>query len=413
MQNNIIITKYDKNIQGNIYITGSKSESNRLLILQALYPDKITINNLSSSDDTKIIEQALLNHDHNINIHHAGTAMRFLTAYFANCSYYNGIITGSQRMKERPIKILVDALKYLGAKITYLEKEGYPPIKIIGTKLIGGEIKMNAEISSQYISALMLIAPSLEKGLHIYLINNITSYPYINMTYNILKKIGIKILWEKNKISIFYSSPNIKNILNVESDWTSASYYYSLAAVSKNCNLTLSKYKKNSIQGDNEISKIYNLYFGVNTIFNNNNNNIILEKKSIYEKPKNIHLNLINNPDIAQTIAITCALLKINFFLYGLATLRIKETDRLYALKHELSKIGVSVIIDDQSIKSKNFDNNINNNIYINTYQDHRMAMSFSALALFFPITIENPDVVKKSYPNFWLDLKKLNFCIK
>lgn len=410
MQKSIIIEKSNKDIIGNICITGSKSESNRLLILQALYPDKIYIKNISDADDTKIMKKAILSNNNIIDINHAGTAMRFLTAYFCTKYDYKIILTGSQRMKERPIKILVEALQSLGAKINYLEKEGYPPIQIIGRNLLGGEIQMNAQISSQYISALMLIGSSFEKGLSIFLTGNITSYPYILMTYNILKKIGIKILWNNNKITIFYSSPN-KHTFDIESDWTSASYYYSLAAVSKNCNITLSKYKKNSLQGDHSISKIYNIFFGVKTIFRNNE--IILKKKLNHIMPNTININLNKNPDIAQTISVTCAILKIKCFLYGLETLKIKETDRLYALKKELYKIGVNVNIDEESIDIKDFNSQINNHeIIINTYNDHRMAMSFSPIALLFPIIIKNPDVVTKSYPNFWVDLERLNFCI-
>lgn len=410
MQKSILIKKSDKNIKGNLCITGSKSESNRLLILQAIYPEKISIKNISDSDDTKVIEKALLSKNNIIDINHAGTAMRFLTAYFCIQPDYKIILTGSQRMKERPIKILVEALKFLGAKINYLEKEGYPPIEIIGNKLLGGEIQMNAQISSQYISALMLIAPSLEKGLNIYLTGNITSYPYILMTYNILKKIGIKILWRKNKISIFSCYPNNSNIFYIESDWTSASYYYSLAAVSNNCNIILSKYQKNSLQGDSSIRKIYNVFFGVNTLFYDDK--IILEKKINHILPKNISLNLNKNPDIAQTISVTCSLLKIKCFLYGLQTLKIKETDRLSALKNELYKIGINVLIDHQSLEIRDFNIKKANDLYIKTYKDHRMAMSFFPISLFFPIKIENPNVVKKSYPNFWSDLKRLQFSI-
>lgn len=410
MQKSIFIQKNDKNIKGNIRITGSKSESNRLLILQALYPEKIFIKNISDSDDTKIMKKAIISNNNIIDINHAGTAMRFLTAYFCTKPNYKVILTGSKRMKERPIKILVEALNSLGANINYLEKEGYPPIQIIGNKILGGDIKMNAQISSQYISALMLIASCFEKGLNIYLTNNITSYPYILMTYNILKKVGIQVLWNNNKISIFSSSPKNKNIFYIESDWTSASYYYSLAAISNNCNIILSKYEKNSLQGDSYINKIYNMFFGVKTLFDNNK--IILKKKNNYIPPKNININLNNNPDIAQTISVTCSLLKIKCYLSGLETLKIKETDRLYALKKELYKIGVNVMTDNKSLKIIEFNSKINSDIYINTYNDHRMAMSFLPISLFFPIKIENPNVVTKSYPNFWLDVEKLNFSI-
>lgn len=412
MNNNILLKKKDKNINGNIYITGSKSISNRILILQALYPKKITINNLSISDDTKILQKYIENNNYKlINVGHAGTTMRFLTAFFALKCKNKIIITGSARMKKRPISILVDCLNTLGANISYLENEGYPPLQIKKSNIEGGIINIDAKISSQYISALMLIGSSLKNGLNINLIGNIVSYPYIYMTYKILKKIGIKILLEQNNIQINYTKIEEHKNFIIESDWSSASYYYSIASLSNDCNLSLNYYNKISLQGDNYISNIYKNYFGINTIYKNNTIQLFKNNNHIF--PKNININLNNTPDIAQTIAVTCALLKIKCYLNGLNTLKIKETDRLIALKQELIKIGVEVIITSDSLRIINFNKILNKKpIIIDTYEDHRMAMSFSVISIYYPILIKNFNVVTKSYPNFWEDLKKLKFII-
>jgi 3-phosphoshikimate 1-carboxyvinyltransferase len=277
--NIIKIYHQNKNINGAINITGSKSESNRLLIINALYNNVINIKNISNSEDTNIITHVIknTNKEHH-NIKHAGTAMRFLSAYFAIQKNKNIILTGSQRMKNRPIKILIDALKLLGAKIEYIEHEGFPPIKIYGNNTFNNKvIKMNANTSSQYISALMLIGSKLSKGLHIKLLDNITSKPYINMTFKLLKKIGLPITWNDNDIMINYKETINKQNITVESDWSSASYYYSIAAISDTSHIELQKYNSTSLQGDHIISNIYKKYFGVETELIDNK--IILLKK--------------------------------------------------------------------------------------------------------------------------------------
>ena len=252
--------------EGEIAITGSKSESNRLLILQALFP-KIIIKNISNSDDSKITENALKSTDSIIDIHHAGTAMRFLTAYFSTQPGREIILTGSQRMQERPIKLLVNALKDLGAEISYDKKEGYPPLKIIGKKIIKSKVALQANISSQYISALMLIAPSLEDGLTIELTGQLTSVPYIKMTQTILDELGFETTFEKNKIQISSAKRIEPKTWTIESDWSSASYFYSILALSRQGNICLSSYKKESNQGDSALSEIYKS-LGVVTSFN-------------------------------------------------------------------------------------------------------------------------------------------------
>ena len=391
--------------EGEIAITGSKSESNRLLILQALFPE-IIIKNISNSDDSKITENALKSTDSIIDIHHAGTAMRFLTAYFSTQPGREIILTGSQRMQERPIKLLVNALKDLGAEISYDKKEGYPPLKIIGKKIIKSKVALQANISSQYISALMLIAPSLEDGLTIELTGQLTSVPYIKMTQTILDELGFETTFEKNKIQISSAKRIEPKTWTIESDWSSASYFYSILALSRQGNICLSSYKKESNQGDSALSEIYKS-LGVVTSFNRGMIN--LTKVKDFNFTESININLINTPDLAQTIAVSCLGLGIGCKLSGLHTLKIKETDRLRALKIEMEKLGAKVDITSDSLEL--YPNaKLKKDIAINTFNDHRMAMAFAPLALKAPIIINDSEVVSKSYPAFWDDLKRINF---
>jgi len=390
------------NKQVEITISGSKSESNRLLILQAFFPN-LKIKNISNSDDTLSLAKGLLVKNGVVDIHHAGTAMRFLTAYFASKDGAEIILTGSKRMQERPIKILVDALKSLGADIEYIKEEGYPPIKIIGKQLNIAEVNLKANISSQYISALMLMASSLPNGLLISLEGEITSVPYINMTLDLLRSIGIKGSFKNKKIKIEALKICKNQTLTVESDWSSASYYFSLVALSKNLTVTLKSFNKNSLQGDSELVSIYKK-LGVETVYNTLDNSIQLKKTTRIES--SFHFNLIKTPDIAQTIAVTCFGLGVSCSLKGLKTLKIKETDRLIALKNELEKLGANLTISDDSLDLFPSDKIIKN-IEIETYQDHRMAMAFAPLALKVPLIIQEPNVVTKSYSTFWEDLKK------
>ena len=401
-----LLLKHDNSFFSRSFkISGSKSESNRLLVLKSIYQN-LNIENLSDSDDSIVLKKYLDNLSENIDIHHAGTAMRFLTALLSVKENKKFEITGSDRMKQRPIGVLVDALKNLGAEITYKDQIGFPPLIISGKKILGGEIFLSAEISSQYITALILIAPMLEKGLIINLQGAIASKPYILMTLSILDKLGIKNKFENNKISV-HPCDKIKDItVNVESDWSSVSYFYSIIAISKKSHLEIGSYFKNSIQGDKKLVEIYSK-LGVKTEFIENK--IILEKDTECLLPKNLNLDLTENPDIAQTIAVTCFGLGISCNIKGLHTLKIKETDRLVALKNEIEKLGGKIEITDDSLKLyPSFE--IKKNISIKTYNDHRMAMAFAPLSLLVPIYIENPDVVTKSYRNFWSDLRAINF---
>ena len=390
-----------------VSISGSKSESNRSLILKQLH-SALVIENVSDSDDSKYLEKALKTSDGIIDIGHAGTAMRFLTSYFSIQEGREVVLTGSERMQNRPIEILVNALKELGAQISYEKKTGYPPIKINGTPLTKNKVQIPGNVSSQYISSLMLIASSLPNGLEIQLLDNITSVPYINMTLSLLQETGIKASFVENKINIkpFFSS--IPKKIIVESDWSSASYFYSIIALSEmGSEITLSSYKKDSLQGDSCLIEIYK-HFGVATTFKENS--IVISK---VEKTKNnqLKLDLKNAPDIAQTIAVTCFGLGVNCVLTGLHTLKIKETDRLVALENELTKLGADISVTDHSLDLKK-SSKIRSNIQIETYHDHRMAMAFAPLAIKIPITILDANVVTKSYRNFWKDLQQIGFQI-
>ena len=385
-------------------VTGSKSESNRLLLLQALYPN-IRIENISNSDDTLVLQKALQVSSRSIDIHHAGTAMRFLTAYFATTQGADVALSGSDRMQQRPIKILVEALKYLGANIRYAREDGYPPLQIYGNTLEGGFLKMEAGVSSQYISALLLIAPTLTNGLTLELQGNITSRPYIVMTLALLNQIEVVTAFNQNTIQVFPKKRIRDTRFVVESDWSSASYFYSLIALSKDSKVVLSHYSEESLQGDIALCDIYK-ELGVATIFNARDKTITLSKSS-GEITDFLSLDLSSTPDIAQTIAVTCFGLGIGCQLRGLHTLKIKETDRLLALKTELRKLGavISVTKDSLDLEGESdlsFMNSQANVIEIATYEDHRMAMAFAPLGLKFPLAIDNPMVVTKSFPSFW-----------
>lgn len=401
------ISKEGKNLQGNINISGSKSESNRLLTLRA-YTSFFNINNLSDSDDTNTMISSLKSDDKEINIGHAGTAMRFLTSYYSSILNSSKILTGSARMKERPILILVEALNNLGADIEYLDEKGYPPIRLNGKLISKNIVTLPANVSSQYVSSLMMLGVSINEGLKIKLSTEITSLPYIHMTKKIIERIGGNVDVKPDEIIIKQLVSNKIPDQIVESDWSSASYFFSLVALSDTSDLTLSSFFNTSIQGDSRIVEIYK-QFGVETNFHNNK--IHLKKNNI-DLPDSISINLRDNPDLAQTIIVTCLGLGVDCKLEGLQTLKVKETDRLLALKREIEKFEVDTIaVSDQSITLKN-NSKLKSGVSINTYDDHRMAMSFAPLSIINPIVINNPEVVSKSYLNFWNDLESIGFNI-
>ncbi|MEL6304395.1 MAG: 3-phosphoshikimate 1-carboxyvinyltransferase [Bacteroidota bacterium] len=403
------LSKHSQNtIKGTVQVTGSKSETNRLLLLNALYPN-LTLSNVSISDDGRVMEAGLQKKQGQVDIHHAGTAMRFLTAFFASQEGREVVLTGSARMKQRPIGVLVEALKSLGAEIEFLETEGCPPLKIKGKQLSKTHVSLPANVSSQYISALLLIAPSLPSGLTLELVGKITSVPYIKMTLSLLEQLGVTTSFKENIITVAHKSEVPDMTLEVESDWSSASYFYSILALSApGSEVTLRSYRNNSLQGDSVCQKIYEA-FGVETRFEDQT--MTLRKRQV-ELPERFECDLANAPDIAQTLAVTCCGLGIGCYLTGLHTLPIKETDRLAAMKTELSKLGAEVDTDDKSLTLAP-STEIKENVAIDTYHDHRMAMAFGPLALRTSLFINEAEVVSKSYPEYWNDLKLLGFEIK
>ncbi|MCH3880930.1 MULTISPECIES: 3-phosphoshikimate 1-carboxyvinyltransferase [Tenacibaculum] len=386
-----------------IIISGSKSESNRLLILQNLFPE-VSIENLSDSDDSVHMQHALSTDEETVDIGHAGTAMRFLTSYFAVKEGREVVLTGSERMQNRPIEILVNALKDLGAEITYEDKVGYPPIRIKGRKITTNKVQINGNVSSQYISSLLLIAAKLKSGLEIELIGKITSVPYINMTLSLLNQLGIETSFQENIIKVLPKESIEKQTVVVESDWSSASYFYSIIALAKiGSEIKLSAYKKDSLQGDSCLAEIYQ-HFGVETVFGENFINL---KKVKNTQKQVLEINLKNAPDIAQTIAVTCFAENIACNLTGLHTLKIKETDRLEALKEELTKLGATISVTNESLHLE-ASSEIKENVAIKTYNDHRMAMAFAPLAFRTSIKILNAEVVSKSFQSFWKDMQQV-----
>ncbi len=397
----------DYRINAEIQITGSKSESNRLLLLQALFPN-IQVENLSNSDDTGYMARGLSMRSGTVDIHHAGTAMRFLTAYFSTLEGTSVILTGSERMQERPIEILVDALRKLGADIEYLRKKGYPPIRIEGKQLQNSVVSLPANVSSQYISALILIAPRLENGLELTLEGRITSVPYINMTLALLSQLGIPSSFKGNIIKVQSVKAVDELVMTVESDWSSASYFFSIMALAPvGSQLKLGSYKKESLQGDSVLTDIYR-DFGIQTQFDGYT--LVLKRREAPDQEV-FEYDLADAPDLAQTIAVTCFGLGKACNLTGLHTLKIKETDRLEALKTELTKLGAHISVTDKSLHLQAAVS-MRSGVSVDTYNDHRMAMAFAPLALKTKLFINEAEVVSKSYPDYWKDLKALDFQI-
>ena len=384
---NYKISHKTKTINCTINLPSSKSISNRLLIIQALCKAKFHIDNLSNSNDTKVLIKGLNKKNGTINIDDAGSSFRFLTAYLSTKKGEEYILTGSHKIKERPIKELVDILRSLGAEIKYVEKEGFAPLKIKGKELSSKEININANISSQFISALLLIAPTLKEGLIINLKNHIVSIPYIEMTLKLMKLFGIQSEWTKNTIKI-HPQKYVPKEITVEADWSSASFWFEIACLSQDCNIKLNGLSEDSLQGDMEILNLFS-QIGVKSTFKKNS--VILEKSNkIYLKKE---IDLIKTPDLYQPLKCSLFALKKHAEIKGLDTLKYKESNRIISTENELERV-----VERKSIR---------------TYNDHRIAMSFAPLSLIFgELEIENIEVVNKSYPNFWKDLEIAGFTI-
>ena len=398
-------------IQGEVQLNGSKSISNRVLIIDALCNHQLQLENISNADDTVFLQQILQSNDAVLDAGAGGTTFRFLTAYLSTQEGREVVLTGSERMQQRPIKILVDALLQLGADISYVNKEGFPPLRIRGKKLKGGKISLPADTSSQYITALLLIAPTLQEGLTLELIGKIVSVPYIKMTLKIMEYFGVKSTFTNNIITVESSQYEPKPFY-IEGDWSAASYYYSIAILAKEAAITLKGLTAQQIQGDAVIADIATK-FGVQTTYNNK---AVTLTKTAQVQPAHFQYDFLECPDLAQTVVSFCAALQTAVNCNGLQTLRIKETDRIAALDIELQKLGLAslVEIDSNAWKLNILDQSqININLPIHTYEDHRMAMAFAPLVIKTnEILIEEPNVVTKSYPLFWKDLAALGFTI-
>ena len=403
------LSKSDKIIRGIIDLPSSKSIANRALIIHALSYSPYKLKNLSVSDDIEVMQQVLTSNTNQFDIGHAGTAMRFLTAFLSQI-VGEWTITGSERMKQRPIHILVDALNELGAKIEYLENEGFPPLKIYGSHLKGKIIELDGSISSQYISALLMIAPVIEDGLTLRLKNKITSRPYIELTLKLMKQFGVRSVWKGNEIRVS-EQPYQAREFTVEADWTGASYWYQLAALADEAEIELKNLRLMSLQGDCEIASWFK-EFGVDSQATANS---VIIKKSANIQPKHLQLNFIENPDVAQTMAMLCVLKKVPFHFTGLETLKIKETNRIAALQNELAKFGAE-ITEPKHGELKwdgTFSLPAEKTPCIATYHDHRMALAFAPVAIVQSIDIDDPMVISKSYPQYYEHLTQVGFEVK
>lgn len=399
------VIKKNAIIKGVIDLTPSKSESNRALLIQALSKEKLTINNLASAKDTQTFIELVNSDKITWDVGPAGTTFRFLTAYSAIQPNQVRILTGSQRMLERPIHVLVDALRQLGADIVYLGEEGYPPIQIKGKALRGGEVSMRGDVSSQFISAMCMIGPCLDEGLTIHFITPPTSVPYINMTLKMMQHFGADVQWQGESI-VVKAKPYQGGDFTIESDWSAASYWYELAALSEEVDLTIHGLKKESLQADAQTAILFD-ELGVETQFVNNG--VQLRKKAI-SAVKDV-VDFTDCPDIAQTLAATYAALGLEKRLTGLHSLRIKETDRIAALKEELNGLGYEIVVEGDDLIVRAADNSGSREYEVKTYHDHRMAMAFAPLALKRgAVLIQDPEVVVKSYPEYWDHLQQVGF---
>ena len=404
-------------LHGTIILPASKSISARALVMGAL-AGNCHLSNLSDCDDTRVLRRALEERRPEIDIMAAGTAMRFSTAYFATCPGETHVITGTERMQQRPIKVLVDALRLLGADIEYIGNEGYPPLRIKGKTLAGGEVALPANVSSQYISALLMIGPTLQQGLRLHLIGEVVSRPYIDMTLGLMKEFGAKAQWTSEQELYVAPHPYTQGMdFCVEPDWSGASYWYECMALTpdSDARITLPALREKSWQGDSAVCRLFR-QLGVDTHFENNT--AILTKIPVAQPTDIFEVDFTSCPDLAQTFVVTCAVMGQPFRFTGLQSLRIKETDRIAALQNELGHLGITIHSVSTSEDGKQMEclemteiptvdaETKEKAVHIATYEDHRMAMAFAPAAMHYPnLEIVHPEVVSKSYPTFWEDL--------
>lgn len=396
----------DKRVIGRISIPGSKSESNRILLLKHLYFPELQISGLSDSRDTQSMMRCLNDRGNFIHAGEAGTVMRFLTAFFAIRENREHVMMGSSRMHERPIGNLVEALQSLGAEIKYLEKEGYPPLKIFGKKLRGGEVALDAGISSQFISALMMIGPALEEGLRIRLKGLSISAPYIYMTANLMRRLGFDVKVNGEEVRIPPGVPASPQHFQVEPDWSAASYWFLIALLAQKSEIYLPGFAQYSLQGDANVSGYFDP-LGVSAHYIGSG----FRLRKSEARRQNARINLIHNPDLAQTMSVAYAAMGISAEIFGLQSLRIKETDRLGALEKELARTGARIETGEDYLRIHQGITNLEGVVF-DTHNDHRMAMALAPLALLAPVGIRAPSVVEKSYQSFWKDLQQVGFTI-
>lgn len=402
----IAIKSKIKRINNTIQLPFSKSISNRVLIIRALCYEWFRIENLSESNDTKVLDAVLKSNNMEFDVEDAGTAMRFLTAYLSKI-VGEWTISGTERMHERPIKILVDALNNLGANISYLKKEGFPPLKIKGSNLTGKQVEIDGGTSSQYITALLLIAPSIINGLTIKIKGEFISRPYVQMTQELLKYFGVHSINDKDKIIIEHQNYEPRTI-KIEPDWSAASYWYEIATLVVDVDIELPGFTRNSLQGDSVLSEIYE-NFGIKTHFNEKG----IRLTKFQHKTDFLELDLADYPDLGPALIVTAAFKRIPFRFTGLGNLKIKESNRIEALKNELAKFGISLTEPKHgAVEIVEFPETVKvDNVEIETYNDHRIAMAFAPIALLQNnLIIKDPEVVKKSYPDFWEDMEKVGF---
>ena len=389
-------------------LPASKSIANRALVIAALCGAENRLNNLSDCDDTQAVIRALCSSDEVKNIGAAGTAMRFLTAYYA-ISSKSVLMTGTERMKNRPISILVDALRSIGADIEYVEKEGFPPLKINGKKLKGGELHVQGNVSSQYLSAILMIAPYTQEGIKLVIEGDLVSRPYLQMTLSLMQEFGVSHTWDGNVIEI--KPAEYKQIeFTIENDWSAASYWYSVVALSENQSVKLKYLQPESLQGDSKLVELYRP-LGVETEFVEEG--VVLSKNNAVVLPSIYDISLKEQPDLAQTLVVSCLLMNVPFKFSGLENLKIKETDRIQALINECRKLGF--VVKELASGVLSWDGEkcaILDEIVIETYEDHRMAMAFAPVVIKFgTLVVSEPDVVSKSYPSFWKEFQKVLPC--
>lgn len=411
--NTVRIDANQANCKAEIELPASKSLLNRTLVLAANFAE-IDVQHNCKADDVRVLQHALTRVKGLVDVGAAGTAMRFATAFFAAKPGANITLVGSKRMQKRPIKPLVDALQKLGATIIYTGQHGFPPLQISGAQLEGGEVEIDASVSSQFITALLLVAPTFKKGLTLHLVGNAISTPYVKMTADLMQNLGFKVrlssaksLAEIIKIHVAPAEAVPPKIFVAEADWSAAAFWFAIAALKKDAQFQLVGLHENSWQGDKKLIDIFKI-LGVRATFNSSGLHI---KNGPAQLPGKLILNLAGNPDLAQVLAVTCAAMGIAADFRGLQTLPLKETDRLLALKTELRKVGCHVEITDASLAFGQQKLHAPKGPFC-TYQDHRMAMSMAVLAVLFPVEIQQPEVVSKSYPDFFKQLKKMDFCI-